>query len=206
MKDNLLIVGAGGHGKSVADVALAMKRWNKISFLDDDQGKKSVMGIEIIGTTNDIFAYKDDFEMFIGIGNNITRQKLQKMLEASGIRIPVLIHPQTVIGTQVEIGIGTVIMAGAIVNCSTKVGEGCIINTGATIDHDNRVGDFVHLSPGTHLAGTVTVGKGCWLGIGSVVGNNVTITPDCTIGAGAVVVKDLTEAGVYTGVPARKRE
>ena len=127
-----------------------------------------------------------------------------KKLEAEGASIPILIHPNAVIGEQVELESGTVVMAGAVINCCTKIGKGCIINTGATIDHDNSIEDYVHISPGAHLAGTVKVGQGSWLGIGSVVSNNVNITSGCKIGAGAVVVKDITEPGTYVGVPVRR--
>lgn len=204
MKNKLLIIGASGHGKVVADIAIKMNKWNSIAFLDDDKSIKSSMGIEIIGTSEEVFTHLDDYEITVGIGNNVTRQKIHEMLETLGASIPVLIHPNAVIGSQVDIGIGTVVMAGAIVNCCTKIGKGCIINTGSTIDHDNCIEDFVHISPGSHLAGTVKVGQGSWLGIGSVVSNNISITNGCKVGAGSVVVKDISEPGVYVGVPVRR--
>ena len=136
---------------------------------------KSSMGIEVIGNSDDVFKYIEDYEIFVGIGNNTTREKIQEMLETEGASIPTLIHPNAVIGEQVEIGIWTVVMAGVVINCCTKIGKGCIINTGSTIDHDNFIEDYVHISPGAHLAGTVKVGKGSWLGIGSVVSNNINI-------------------------------
>lgn len=204
MKNKLLIIGASGHGKVVADIALKMGKWQEIAFLDDDKETISSMGLEVIGITNNIFTYKDEYEIFVGIGNNGIRQKLHEMLETVGATIPTLIHPNTVIGTEVEIGIGTAIMAGAVVNCCTTIGKGCIINTGSTIDHDNIIEDFVHISPGANLAGSVRVGLGSWLGIGSVISNNISITKGCKVGAGAVVVKDITEQGVYVGAPVRK--
>lgn len=204
MKNKLLIIGASGHGKVVADIALKMGKWREVAFLDDDRKIISSMGLEVIGGTNDIFTYKDEFEIFVGIGNNDIRQKLHYMLETVGASIPTLIHPNTVIGSEVEIGIGTAIMAGAVVNCCTTIGNGCIINTGSTIDHDNTIEDFVHISPGANLAGAVSVGRGSWLGIGSVISNNISITEGCKIGAGAVVVKDVTKQGVYVGVPVRR--
>ena len=204
MKDRLLIIGASGHGKVVADIAIKMNRWKYIAFLDDNESLKVSMGLEIIGKSEDVFRYKDDFDIFVAIGNNYTREKVFKRLEAVEANIPILIHPNVVIGQQVDLGVGTVVMAGAIINCCTKIGKGCIINTGATLDHDNEIGDFVHISPGVNLAGIVNVGKGTWLGIGSVVSNNVSIANDCKIGAGAVVIRDITEPGTYVGVPARR--
>lgn len=204
MKNKLLIIGASGHGKVVADIALKMNKWQSIAFLDDNKAIKTSMGLEVIGTSDDVFTHLDDYEIFVGIGNNATRQKIHEMLETFGASSPVLIHPNAVVGEQVEVGFGTVVMAGVVINCCTSIGKGCIINTGSTVDHDNKVEDFVHISPGVHLAGTVKVGKGSWLGIGSVVSNNVNITSGCNVGAGSVVIKDIIEPGIYVGTPAIK--
>jgi sugar O-acyltransferase (sialic acid O-acetyltransferase NeuD family) len=204
MKNKLLIIGASGHGKVVADIALKMNSWKSVAFLDDDKNIRSSMGLDVIGTSDDIFTHLDEYEIVVGIGNNTTRQRIHEKLEIFGASIPVLMHPNAVIGNQVDIGIGSVVMAGVVINCCTKIGRGCIINTGSTIDHDNYIDDFVHISPGSHLAGTVKVGKESWLGIGSVVSNNITITNGCKVGAGSVVIKDITEPGVYVGVPVRR--
>lgn len=203
-KNKLLIIGASGHGKVVADIALRMNKWIQISFLDDDESIKSSMGIEVIGNSEDAQKYIGDYDIFVAVGNSKTRNKMQEKLEMAGADIPVLIHPSAVIGEGVELGAGTVVMPGAVINCYSKIGKGCIVNTGATVDHDNVIEDYVHLSPGVHLAGNVKVGKGSWLGISSVVINNKFIVNDSIIGAGAVVVKDITETGTYVGVPARK--
>lgn len=204
MKNKLLIIGASGHGKVVADIAMKMNKWNCIAFLDDDKSIKSSMDLEVIGTSDDVLSHIDEYEIFVGIGNNTTRQRIHKMLETLDASIPNIIHPKAVIGNQVDIGTGTVVMAGVVINCCTKIGRSCIINTGSTIDHDNCIEDFVHISPGVHLAGTVKVGEGTWLGIGSVVSNNINITSGCKVGAGSVVVKDISKPGVYVGAPVRR--
>ena len=204
MKGKLLIIGASGHGKVIADIAIKMGKWQSIAFLDDDEGIKLSLGMNVIGKTDDAFKYINEFDIFVAIGNNETREKIQERLELEGASIPILIHPKAVIGEQVKLGSGTVIMAGVVINCCTSIGKGCIINTGATIDHDNILENFVHISPGVNLAGTVSIGKGSWIGIGSTVINNISITGGCKIGAGAVVIRDITEAGIYVGVPARK--
>lgn len=203
MKDKLLIIGASGHGKVIADIALKMNKWNTIAFLDDNKNIKSSMGIEVIGKSADAFTYIGDSDIFVGVGNNDTRQKLQEKLEAEGASIPILIHPNAVIGEQVEIKPGTCVMSNAVINCCTRIGKGCIVNTSATIDHDNLLEDYIHISPGVNLAGTVKVGKGTWIGIGSKVINNINITSGCIIGAGSVVIKDIKNAGTYAGVPIR---
>lgn len=204
MKDKLIIIGAGGHGKVVADIAIKMNKWKNIEFLDDNKSIGSVMGFEIIGKSTDAYLYRNEADFFVAIGSNVTRELIQKKLLSEGGAIVSLFHPNVVIGTNVNIGIGTVVMAGTIINSSSMIGNGCIINTSCSIDHDNIIEDFVHISPGSHLAGAVRVGKRSWIGIGSTVSNDVHICNGCIIGAGAVVVKDITEVGTYVGVPARR--
>ncbi|WP_312458507.1 acetyltransferase [Proteiniclasticum sp.] len=204
MKNKLIIIGASGHGKVVADIAIKMNKWQSITFLDDDQAIKISMGLEVIGKTADAFTYKDEADFFVAIGSNATREKIQEKLIKEGLNVVSLIHPSVVIGTDVEIGIGSVVMAGVVINSSTRIGKGCIINTSSSIDHDNVIEDYVHISPGVMTAGSVEIGKSSWLGIGSIVSNNVNICSCCKLGAGAVVVKDITEPGTYVGVPVRR--
>lgn len=204
MKDKLIIIGASGHGKVVADIAIKMNKWQSIAFLDDDEAIKTSMGLEVIGKTVDAYKYTDKADFFVALGNNAVREKVQEKLVEEGISVARLIHPSAVIGTDVEIGIGTAIMGGVVINSSTRIGKGCIINTSSSLDHDNVVNDYAHISPGVRTAGRVGVGKSTWLGIGSVISNNINICSGCKVGAGAVVVKDITEPGTYVGVPVRR--
>ena len=204
MNDNLIIIGASGHGKVVADIAMKMNKWKNIAFLDDNESLGKIMGIPVIGNSSKVIEYKKSSDFFVAVGNNSTRERIQEGLLAQDIPVVSLIHPNAIIGMDVQIGLGTAIMAGVVINSSSIVGKGCIINSNSGLDHDNQIGDYVHISPRTHLAGTVKVGKGSWLGIGSVVSNNINICSGCQIGAGAVVVKDITESGTYVGVPVRR--
>ena len=204
MKDMLIIIGASGHGKVVADIAIKLNKWQSIVYFDDDDSIKTCMGLQVIGKTVDAIKYKDKAEFFIAIGNNLIRERIYKELENIGIETITLIHPSAIIGNDVEIGLGTVVMAGTVINSSSRIGKACIINTSSSVDHDNLIGDFVHIAPGVRLAGTVKVGNGSWLGIGSVVSNNLSICSNCKIGAGAVVVKDIEESGTYIGVPTKR--
>lgn len=204
MKDKLIIIGASGHGKVVADIAIKMNKWQNIAFLDDDQAIKTSMGLEVIGKTADAFTFKDEADFFVAIGSNTTREKIQEKLIEQGLNVVSLIHPSAVIGTDVGIGIGSVVMAGVVINSSSRIGKGCIINTSASLDHDNVIENYVHISPGVRTAGSVSIGKGTWLGIGSIVSNNVNIYSGCKVGAGAVVVKDINKPGTYVGVPVRR--
>ncbi|WXR63025.1 acetyltransferase [Peptostreptococcaceae bacterium AGR-M142] len=204
MKDKLIIIGASGHGKVVADIAIKINKWQNIAFLDDDESIKTSMGLEVIGKTADAFKYKDDADFFVAIGSNTTREKIQEKFMHEGLNIVSLLHPSAVIGTDVELGIGTVVMAGVVINSSTRIGDGCIINTSSSLDHDNVIEGYVHISPGVSSAGTVKVGRLSWIGIGSVISNNVNICSGCKVGAGAVVVKDIIKSGTYVGVPVRR--
>jgi len=204
MNDKLIIIGASGHGKVVADIAIKVNKWQNITFLDDDESIKTSMGLEVTGNTVDAFTYKEEADFFVAIGNNAIREKVQESLIEEGLNVVSLIHPSSVIGTDVEIGIGTVVMAGVVINSSTRIGKGCIINTSSSLDHDNLMEDYVHISPGVNMAGTVKVGNGSWIGIGSVISNNVNVCSGCKVGAGAVVVKNITEPGTYVGVPVRR--
>lgn len=202
MIKQLIIVGASGHGKVVADIAIKMNRWDCVVFLDDNTSIKKLIELDVVGTTIEAIKYKDKADFFVAIGNNKTRKKIQENFIVQGLNIVTLIHPNAVIGTDVEIGIGTVIMAGVVINSSTRIGNSCIINTCSSVDHDNEIKDYVHLSPGVRTAGNVTVNHTTWLGIGSIISNNVYICEECKIGAGALVIKNITKPGTYIGVPA----
>jgi sugar O-acyltransferase, sialic acid O-acetyltransferase NeuD family len=204
MKNKLLIIGASGHGKVAADIALKMNKWESIAFIDDNASITTSMGISVVGNLTYALKNIKEYDIYVGIGDNEIRRKVQNEIEAEGASIPVLIHPTAIIGERVKLGIGTAVMAGAIINCCTSIGKGCIINTGSTIDHDNLIDDFVHISPGVHLAGNIKIGTGSWIGIGSVVSNNINIVNNCKVGAGGVVVKDISQSGTYVGIPVRR--
>lgn len=195
--NKLIIIGASGHGKVIADIAL-LRGYKDIAFLDNDTSIKEVNGYKVIGTTKDIDKYST-CDFIVGIGNSKIREAIQSRLS----NVVTLIHPSTVISNNVSIGKGSVVMAGVVINTNVSIGEGCIINTSSSIDHDCVIEDYVHIAVGTHLAGNVHIGNHTWLGIGSVVSNNTHITNNCMIGAGSVVVKDIDISGTYFGVPAK---
>ena len=197
----LAIIGASGHGKVIADIAVK-NEYKEIVFLDDNPKVQECAGFRVVGTLEDIDKYPD-YDVIVAIGNASIRKKIHKKVGED--RLTTLIHPQSVISRRVTIGKGTVVMAGAIVNSDTKIGEGCIINTGASVDHDCSIGDFVHVSVGAHVAGTVTVGNGTWVGAGATVSNNIEICEVCMIGAGALVIKNIKENGTLLGVPVTKK-
>ncbi len=198
----LIIIGASGHGKVIADIA-SQCGYTELTFLDDDVSVKSCMGYPVLGKSTEFIRYTSA-ECFVAVGKADIREKIQQKIVRQGLRLAILVHPEAVVAKTVSMGKGTVVMAGAVINPDTKIGEGCIINTGSSVDHDNVLEDYVHVSVGSHLAGGVHVGKATWIGAGAVVSNNVNICDNCTIGAGAVVVRDITIPGTYVGVPAKK--
>ena len=199
--NRLIIIGASGHGKVVADIAV-LNGYKDIVFLDNDPEIKTCAGYPVLGP--DTMTSELDGDVFIAVGKAETRKKL--MERDANRNFPVLIHPSAVIAKSAEVGAGSVAMAGAVINPGAQIGKGCIINTSSSVDHDCVVGDYVHISVGAHLSGTVVVGTGTWIGTGAIVSNNVNICGGCMIGAGAVVIKDIGEPGTYIGVPAKLKD
>lgn len=195
----LVIVGASGHGKVIADIA-RKNGYKEIVFLDDDESIHECGGYSVIGKSSEVVTM--DADVIVGIGNADIRKRIQESIPEE--KTVTLIHPDAVVAEDVVIDAGTVVMAGAVINPGARIGRGCIINTCSSVDHDCVVGDYAHISVGCHLCGTVTVGDRTWIGAGATVSNNISICSDCMIGAGAVVVKEIKEPGTYVGSPVRK--
>jgi len=193
----LIIIGASGHGKVVADIA-ELCGYSDIVFFDDDSTVKECAGYSV----NTIPADLPEGDVFVAIGNPEVRKAF--MDKYSERFFPVLIHPSAVVARSAGIGAGTAVMAGAVINSDSVIGNGCIINTCASVDHDCVIGDYVHIAVGAHLSGTVNVGHQTWVGAGAIVSNNIDICGSCVIGAGAVVTEDITKPGTYVGIPAAK--
>ncbi len=202
MNKRLVILGAGGHGRTLADAALKMG-YRTIVYLDDHAIGRCI-GFPIAGKVSQAERFRDgDTDFIIAIGDNELRCRVAM---AHDLPWATIIHPSAQIGTFAEIGPGTVILAGAAVNACARLGRHCIVNTGAIVEHDNVLGDFSQIAPRAALGGSVQVGTLAQIGIGAVVRNNVTVGAGCVIGAGAVVVKSTEPGGVYVGVPAWRRE
>lgn len=202
MFNKLIIIGAGGQGKVVADIAIKLG-YKDIAFIDDN-AKGNCMGFPILGNSSIINGVNDDNTLFvIGIGKNEVRKQIS---EKYNLNYATLVHPSAQIGNGVEIGEGTVIMAGAVINAGAKIGRHCVINSTAVVEHDNRIDNYVHISPGALLGGTVSIGECTHIGIGAIIRNNITVCEDCVVGAGAVVVKNIIKSSVYIGIPAQMKK
>ena len=201
MSEGIIVIGAGGHSKVVADAALSCGM-NLIGILDDNV-KGEVLNYPVLGVIHDVYKYSQRFSFIIGVGNNSTRKKIA---EKYMVNWATIIHPKAIVARGVSICEGSVIMAGAVINPSTVIGKHCIINTSAIVEHDNVIGDYVHVSPNATLCGTVSIGNMTHVGAGAIVKNNTSVCAGCIIGAGAVVVKDITKEGIYTGIPATENK
>jgi acetyltransferase EpsM len=198
---NVILIGMGGHSKVVADIARRCGH-EILGFLDDrepQQPNPLYLGPVAAAAT---VACGADTQLAVAIGDNAIRQKIVQSLRGFPLSFATLVDPSAILGSNVQIGAGSVVMPGAILNADAQVGCHAIINTAATVDHDGAVGDFAHLSPGVHLAGAVQVGAGAHLGTGALAIPGVRIGAWATIGAGAAVIRDIPEAAVAVGVPA----
>ena len=206
MQKKVVIIGAGGHARVIADIITASSD-EVVGFLDDnkDLHNKEIYGDKkVLGNTSESDIEKfNDFYFVIGIGSNRVRQIIAE--KYPNLKWYTAIHPSSIIGSNVEIGEGTVVMPGTVINIGTRIGKHCIVNTSVSLDHDNVLEDFVHVSPGAHLAGTVKVGKSSWICTGANVINNINIAENNVIGAGATVIKNIEDTGgTYVGVPVKK--
>ncbi len=204
MNKKVIIIGASGHGKVVADI-IEKSEDLILGFLDDNpELSGTFVAYPVLGKVEQYINYPEA-EFVVAIGNPVIRKKIVKKM--NGVKWYTAIHPEAIISNiETRVGEGTVIMANAVISAGAKIGNHCIINTASVVEHDNLVEDYVHISVGAKVAGTVHIGESTWVGIGAVISNNLNICHDCMIGAGAVVVKNIIESGTYIGVPARKRK
>jgi len=199
----LVIVGAGGHGKVVLDGALIIGRaiWG---LVDDDSGKigSVIMGYEIkADAATFLESIPEDIAAVIAVGSNVKRAALYRKFSPY-LEIVTVIHPVAAISDSATIGAGTVIMPGAVVNAEASLGDGVIVNTNSSIDHDCRLGDFSQVSPGATICGSVSLGERTFIGAGATILQGLTVGNDAVVAAGAVVTKDVPPGATVKGIPA----
>ncbi len=209
-RSRLLILGAGGHGKVVAEAVMECGLSETITFLDDRCAVSGhsidQLGWPVIGPFASVLDSKirNQFSSaIVAVGHAPVRLHWLQRLAAAGYELPVLIHPTAWVSPSARLGAGSVVFAQSVIQAQALIGRGAILNTSCSVDHDAQLGDGVHICPGARLAGEVHVGDRSWIGIGSSVIQQIRIGADVTVGAGATVVCDLPDGVTAVGVPAR---
>lgn len=208
MADDLVIVGAGGHGRETLDVVEAMNetesgQWNFLGFVDDGEVRADRLdrrGAEVVAAEK---LDPQKVRYVIGIGEPATRVTVAERMTLAGFIPATLIHPEASVGGDVRIAEGVVLAAGARVTTNVSLERHAQLNVGAVVSHDCNVGAFTTLSPGTLINGECTIGERAFFGTGAIVTPRLTIGADAKIGAGAVVLSDVPDGTTVVGVPAR---
>lgn len=205
---DIVLIGAGGHGRVVLDILRHSRSNNIVGFLDADPtlAGTSIDGIEVLGPINLLPRLKREKirGAIVSIGDNRTRRMYASEVEAAGLELITAFHPTATMAPGVDIGRNVVVCAGAIICPGATIGDHVILNTACVIDHECSIGPAVHVCPGALLAGRVTVGAEAFIGMGAKIIQCLKIGAGATIGAGAVVIRDVMDGARMVGVPARE--
>ncbi len=211
MTRRLVVVGCGGFGREVWSIARALvtggARWDVVGFVDDSPSEAAHelvarLGSAVIGDVASIGGL-GDVDVVVGIGDATARRRIAALLEGASVQFPVLVHPDTTVGADVELAEGVVVAPGARISTHVSCGRHVHVDQNAALAHDVVVGDFARVSPSACLTGGVEVGPGALIGAGATVLPGVRIGADAVVGAGAVVTRDVRAGEVVKGVPAR---
>ncbi|WP_397473715.1 acetyltransferase [Pusillimonas sp.] len=203
----LAIVGAGGHGRVIADAAQC-SGWTSTEFYDDAWPRTAIHNgpWQIRGDVALLLERLHEYDgVIVGIGDNQVRANVQKKLLAAGAPMTCVLHPASIISRHAQLGAGCVVFARAVVNAGAHVGAGVILNTGCIIEHDCVLEDYVHIGPNAGLGGGARIGRQSWVGLGANVNHLIRIGCESTVGSGATVVRDVADGMIAVGTPARAR-
>ena len=206
----ILIIGVGGHAKVILSEIIQIKGNRIIGFIDEFKKKNTIIEsyknkqYKVLGRIKDLkkIVDKNTFGI-IGIGTNFNRKKVSEEINKI-FNWATIISKNSKINGNVEIGKGSIIVSGSVVNTGTKIGEHCIINTSSSIDHDNTFKNYSSTGPGVITGGNVKLGQCSYLGIGSTVKHRITIQDNTIIGAQSLVLKNCDKNSIYFGIPAKK--
>jgi sugar O-acyltransferase (sialic acid O-acetyltransferase NeuD family) len=199
----IVIFGAGGHAKVIADLALCLG-YEVLGFLDDvNPSPRQVMGKPVLGASSWLRSAGKAVQVALAIGDNRARFTSFETCHDLGLTCAVLVHPRAAVASSAHVGEGTVVLAGAVVNAEAHLGRGVIVNSGAIAEHECTVADFAHLSPNATLGGRVKIGAKAHIGLGACVLPGLEVGERSTLGAGAVAHRTIPPGVVAVGVPAR---
>ena len=197
MNKKLAIIGAGGHGRVVGEIAL-LNRHKTIHFFDDNVNKIKKYQFKIAGNIDQLRKNLNNYDyFFVAIGDNNTRYEQTLWLRKKKVSIVSLIHPKSTISQFSSIGRGSCVMANSVINPGTFIKEGVIINTSSSIDHDCLIEDYAHISPNCSLSGNVSVGKFTHLGTATSVHPGINIGNNVKIGIGSKIYKNITDNKIF---------
>jgi sugar O-acyltransferase (sialic acid O-acetyltransferase NeuD family) len=206
----VVIIGAGGHGREVADILRHQAQRSPdsgiLGFVVDEPGLHAevVNDLPVLGDWSWFESVdKSEIRVVCAVGLPQTRKRLIDRARSIGLSFINAISPLAHLSPDAKIGEGLMMFPHSFASTDSFVGDHAIVNVAATISHDTKIGSYGTLNPGVHLAGNVSIGEGCYLGIGSSVIHGVAIGSWTTVGAGSVVIRDLPENVVAVGVPAR---
>jgi acetyltransferase EpsM len=205
---DVVVVGAGGHAAVVADLLLSIHEKHgglrPVAFVDDDPrlAGGTLVGLPIRGAVASLENIAHD-AVVVAIGDNRARRHVFETLRRRGETFATVCPASAIIAREVHLGLGTVVVAGAVVNVAARIGHDVIVNTGSTVDHHAVIGDHAHVAPGAHLGGQVSVGEGALIGTGAVVLPGRCVGAWSIVGAQALVSHDVADGAVVTGIPAR---
>ena len=206
MSERVFVFGASGHSKVVID-AIERAAGRTVAFVCDDSVDKQgtqFMGYNVVGGRAALLARRGEVNAgIVAIGDNRARLSIASWILGNGWSLAAVVHPSAAIGRDVEIGDGTVVMAGCVINSGARVGRNAIVNTGATIDHDCEIAEGVHVAPGSHLCGYVSVGEAAFVGAGTTIAPSVRIGARALVGAGSTVLRDVPDDARVAGTPCR---
>lgn len=201
----LLIIGSGGQGRVVADLIRALDD-DEIAGVLDDYQDGGLPDVKFLGRINAIAELRSAFDQaVIAIGDNVIRRQVAERIEqlASDVMFATLVHPSAVLAQDVQVGAGSVVMAGAVVQTGTRIGKHCVINTSASIDHDNAMADYAAVGPGVCTGGEVSIGEQAFVGIGSMIAHQIRVGSNAQIGAGSTVLREMSDNVLAFGTPAK---
>lgn len=202
----VIIIGGGGHAKVVAST-LAELKIPVLGFVDPDASKPTLLGLSRLGGDEAILAHPPDSVLLAqglgSVGPGSPRAKVFDHHKSLGYNFVTATHPAATVAAEVEIGEGTVIFAGAIVQPGAQIGRNCILNTRCSVDHDCHIGAHNHIAPGATLSGSITTGADCHLGVGCTIIQGISLGEGVLVGAGSVVLKKVPSGTSVFGIPAR---